>query len=67
MVKAQGEYLASHTVLETLLYMNADDEVAGDVGFYYRQAHLGEPGDWLRHDVASDPTLRLRKLAGFVK
>jgi hypothetical protein len=26
--------------------MNADEKVASDVGFYYRQAHLGEPGDW---------------------
>lgn len=109
MVKAQGDHLASHTVLETLLYMNADDKVTQDVGFCYRQAHLSEPGDWagadlvadwfrrnmriyanitrltdspdqrllviigaghlgwLRHDVASDPTLRLRKLAEFVK
>ncbi len=109
MVKAQGQYLASHSVLETLLYMNADAKVAEDVGFYYRQAHFGEPGDWagadlvsdwfrrnvriysnvarladspnervlaifgaghlgwLRHDVLSDPTLRLRKLAEFVE
>jgi hypothetical protein len=109
MVKAQDQYLASHTVLETLLYMNADAKVAADVGFYYRQAHFGEPGDWagadlvsdwfrrnvriysnvarladspnervlaifgaghlgwLRHDVLSDPTLKLRKLADFVK
>lgn len=109
MVKAQDQYLASHTVLETLLYMNADDKVAEDVGFYYRQAHFGEPGDWagadlvsdwfrrnmriysniaqlvdspnervlvifgaghlgwLRHDFASDPSFRLRKLADFVK
>ena len=109
MVKAQGEYLASHSIFETLLYMNADDKIAGDVGFYYRLAHFGEPGDWagadlladwfrrnvriysnvtrladspservlaifgaghlgwLRHDVSSDPTLRLRKLADFVK
>ncbi len=107
MVKAQNEYLASHTILETLLSMNADDKVAGDVGFYYRQAHIGEPGDWagadlvadwfrrnmriysnvvqladstnervlaifgaghlgwLRHDFASDPSLRLRRLAEF--
>jgi hypothetical protein len=28
MVKAQNQYLATHTVLETLLYMNADDKVA---------------------------------------
>ena len=108
-VKAQNEYLLSHTVLETLLYMNADDKVTADVGFYYREAQFGEPGDWagadlvadwfrrnmriysnvmkladspnervlaifgaghlgwLRHIVASDPTLRLRKLADFVK
>lgn len=109
MVKAQEQYLASHTILETLVYMNADAKVAEDMGFYFREAHLGEPGDWagadlvsdwfrrnmriytnltrlvdspnerilviygaghlgwLRHIVASDPTLRLRKLADFVK
>lgn len=54
MVKAQGEYLASHTVLETLLYMNADQKVAQDVGFYFRQAHLGEPGDWAGADLVAD-------------
>jgi hypothetical protein len=108
-VKAQGQYLASHSIIETLLYMNADDKVTEDVGSYYRLAHFSEPGDWagadlvadwfrrnariysniarladspnervlaifgaghlgwLRHDVSSDPTLRLRKLADFVK
>ena len=54
MVKAQGQYLESHTVLETLLYMNADGKVADDVGFYYRQAHFGEPGDWAGADLVSD-------------
>lgn len=54
MVKAQGEYLASHTVLETLLYINADAKVAQDIGFYYREAHLGEPGDWAGPDLVSD-------------
>lgn len=109
MVKAQDEYLGSHTVLETLLYMNSDDKVAEDVGYYYREANFGEPGDWagadlvsewfrrnmriysnvmqlvdspsdrvlvifgaghlgwLRHDFASNPNLRLRKLAEFAK
>ena len=109
MVKAQNAYLASHTVLETLLYMNSDDKVVEDVGFYYRDAHFGEPGDWagadlvsdwfrrnmriysnvlqftdspnervlvifgaghlgwLQHDFASNPDLRLRKLAEFAK
>jgi len=54
MVKAQDEYLASHTVLETLLYMNAEEKVARDVGFYYRQAHVGEPGDWAGADLVAD-------------
>jgi hypothetical protein len=109
MVKAQGAYLASHTILETLLYMNADGKVAESVGFYFREAHFGEPGDWagadlvadwfrrnmrifsnvvrladtpnervlvifgaghlgwLQHAVASDPNLRLRKLAEFAR
>jgi len=109
MVKAQDQYLATHSVLETLLYMNSDEKAAEGIAFYYRQAHFGEPGDWagadltsdwfrrnmriysniaqltdspdervlvifgaghlgwLRHDFASDPTFRLRKLADFVK
>jgi hypothetical protein len=53
-VKAQNAYLASHTVLETLLYMNSDDKVAEDVGFYYRQAQFGEPWDWAGADLVSD-------------
>ncbi len=53
-VKAQNQYLASHTVLETLLYMNADDKVAADVGFYYRQAHFSEPGNWAGADLVAD-------------
>ncbi len=54
MVKAQDQYLASHTVLETLLYMNGDGKVAEDVGYYYREAHFGEPGDWAGADLVSD-------------
>ena len=54
MVKAQDDYLASHTILEALLYMNADEKVAQDVGFYYRQAHVGEPGDWAGADLLAD-------------
>jgi hypothetical protein len=109
MVKAQGAYLASQTVLETLLYMNSDTRIAQELGLYYRLAHFGEPGDWagadlvsdwfrrnmriysnvvrladspnerivvifgsghlgwLQHGFASDPNLRLRKLAEFAK
>jgi hypothetical protein len=54
MVKAQDEYLASHTVLETLLYMNADGKVADDVGYYYRQGQFGEPGDWAGADLVAE-------------
>lgn len=108
MVKRQDVYLHSHTILETLLYMNEDGKVAEDVGFYLREARLGEAGDyagpdllagwcqrniriycnigniiespnervlviygaghlgWLREDVASDPTVKLRKLSEFI-
>jgi hypothetical protein len=54
MVKAQGDYLAGHTVLETLLHMNADDKVARDIGAYYRLAHFGEPEDWAGADLVAD-------------
>jgi len=108
-VKAENAYLPNHTVLEMLLYMNSDERVARDVGFYYRWGQIGEPGDWagadlvsdwfrrnmriysnvmqlvdspnervlvifgaghlgwLRQDFASNPNLRLRKLAEFAK
>ena len=107
--KAQGEYLASHTILETLLWLNADEKAEFEIGLYYRLAHFGELGDWagadlvsdwfrrnmrifsnimqlidspnervlviygyghlgwLRNDVSSDPTLRLRELGDFTK
>jgi hypothetical protein len=54
MVKAQGEYLKTHTVLETLLYMNADAKVAQDVGFYHLQARYGEPGDYAGPDLLAE-------------
>ena len=107
--KAQGEYLASHTILETLLWLNDDQKAEYEIGLYYRLAHFGELGDWagadlvsdwfrrnmrifsnimqlidssnervlviygyghlgwLRNNVSSDPTLRLRQLADFTK
>lgn len=107
--KALDEYLAAHTILETLLWINADERAEYEVSLYYRAAHLGEVGDWagadlvsdwfrrnmriysnvvqlidspnervlviygyghlgwLRNDFASDPTIRLRKLADFAK
>jgi hypothetical protein len=54
MVKAQNDYLASHTILETLLYMNADTKIVQDVGYYFREVQFGEPGDWAGADLVSD-------------
>ena len=54
MVKAQNAYLGSHTILETLLYMNADAKVIQDVGFYYREASFGEAGDWAGADLLAE-------------
>ena len=54
MVKAQSEYLKTHPVLQTLLYMNSDAKVAQDVGFYYLEAHYGEPGDYAGPDLLSE-------------
>lgn len=54
MVNAQNEYLASHTVLDVLLLLNSDQRAAQDVGYYYREAQLGEPGDWAGADLVAD-------------
>jgi hypothetical protein len=54
LVKAQNAYLASHTILETLLFMNADDRVAADVGLYFQAGQMGEPYDWAGADLVSD-------------
>jgi hypothetical protein len=51
MVKRQDAFLHSHSVLETLLYMNDDKQVAQDVGFYLREARLGDPGDYAGPDL----------------
>ena len=53
-VKAQNDFLATHTILETLLYMNEDKKVAEDVSFYFRKVEFGEPGDWAGADLVSD-------------
>jgi hypothetical protein len=54
MVKKSSAYLASHTVLETLLYLNSDEKVAEDMGFYFRQAEFGEAWDWAGADLVAD-------------
>jgi hypothetical protein len=54
MVKATNAYLASHTVLETLLYMSTDEKVAQDVGFNFREAEIGEAWDWAGADLVAE-------------
>lgn len=54
MSKAQGEYLKTHTVLETLLYVNSAERVARDVGAYYQLARYGEPGDYAGPDLLAE-------------
>jgi len=44
-VKQQDEFLHSHTVLETLEYMNADAKASEDMGAYYSLVPLGDPDD----------------------
>jgi hypothetical protein len=44
MVKAQGDYLKNHTVLQTLIFMNSDSKAAQDVGFYYAEGPLRRAG-----------------------
>jgi len=51
LVKEQDEFLRSHTVLETLEYMNSDARVAKDVAFYYAFVPYGEPGAYAGPDL----------------
>ena len=51
MVKEEGEFLASHTVLETLVYMNSDAKAAKDVATYYALVPFGEPFDYAGPDL----------------
>jgi len=45
---------SAHTILETLLYLNSDEKVAEAVGYYFRQAHLGEAWNWAGADLVAD-------------
>ena len=50
-VKAEGDYLASHTVLEMLGLMNADTSVAQDVASYFTFVPYGDPDDYAGPDL----------------
>jgi hypothetical protein len=51
MVKEQNEFLQSHTVLETLQYMNDDVKAANGVSMYFAWVPYGEPGDYAGPDL----------------
>lgn len=50
-VAQQDAYLKTHTVLETLLYMNSPDYVAAGNGSYMQTATFGESGDYAGPDL----------------
>lgn len=56
--EANGAYMASHTVFETLLRYNSDDQVSQGVGSYFQLAEFGEPWDWAGADLVADWTRR---------
>jgi hypothetical protein len=63
-VKEQEQYLATHTVLETLLQVNSDERVAHEGGLYYKMAHFNEPGDWAGADLLADWFRRNMRIYG---
>jgi Family of unknown function (DUF5694) len=53
-VKTQNDYLASNTLLQTLLLINSDPSVAEGMAAYYRFAHLSDPNDWAGADLNAE-------------
>jgi hypothetical protein len=51
LVKEQGDFLGSHTVLETLQFMNSDSRVARDMGLYFAAVRYGDPFDYAGSDL----------------
>ena len=54
MVKEQGEFLAGHTVLQTLRYINSDARATRDVGYYFQLARYGERGNYPGPDLLAE-------------
>jgi len=51
LVKEQGDFLQSHTVLETLQFMNSDSRAAKDMAFYYAIVPYGDSADYAGPDL----------------
>jgi hypothetical protein len=52
-VKAEGNFLQLHTVLETLRFMNSDSSVARAVAEYYAFVPYGDPFDYAGPDLVA--------------
>ncbi|MFN2601451.1 MAG: DUF5694 domain-containing protein [Gemmatimonadaceae bacterium] len=52
-VKQQGDFLGSHTILETLQWMNSDSNVAADVAAYLEFVPFGEPYEYAGSDLVA--------------
>lgn len=50
-VKEQSDFLRSHTVLETLEYMNSDSMVARGIAEYFAMVPYGEPWEYAGPDL----------------
>ena len=44
--KESGDFLKSHTILEMLEHVNADEHVAQDLSWYYKVLRLGDPWEY---------------------
>jgi hypothetical protein len=51
MVKEEGDFLATHTVLETLQFMNDDSRPARDMALYFALVRYGDPYDYAGSDL----------------
>jgi hypothetical protein len=51
--KKISNYLATHTILQTLIYMNSNNYVTKSKSFYYKTAHFSKPGNWAGADLVA--------------
>jgi hypothetical protein len=51
LAKELDDFLKSHTVLETLEFMNSDARASRDMGYYFGIVRLGEPFDYAGPDL----------------
>jgi hypothetical protein len=51
LVKEQGDFLQSHTVVEMLQHLNSDSRTAKEFALYFAVVPYGEPGDYAGPDL----------------